>query len=241
MSPNLETALTRYQRRTGLKPDGYAAPDGPTVQQITAEAERGFSDTQARAELTSTSGNLVSLNHTDRLPETANAGPDSTAANADESQTARTDTPKKRKSQCGDIKNELHAAHEHMNRLSDKAHDKSIEIDNMRKAIAKVANLEKFVKQEVWDGAVGVFLRRVVPPVAVVHELKGDIERINTLSTLRNMRGQLQGLLNANKDLHDQIENQMETVERLKAEYTACLATVAPEDRSETAPGVPAS
>jgi chromosome segregation ATPase len=39
MSANLDTALTRYQRRTGLQPDGYAAPDGPTVQQIAAEAE----------------------------------------------------------------------------------------------------------------------------------------------------------------------------------------------------------
>jgi hypothetical protein len=39
MSANLDTALTRYQRRTGLQPDGYAAPGGPTIQQIAAAAE----------------------------------------------------------------------------------------------------------------------------------------------------------------------------------------------------------
>ena len=39
MSPNLDTAVTRYQRRTGLEPDGYVAPNGPTIQQIAAEAE----------------------------------------------------------------------------------------------------------------------------------------------------------------------------------------------------------
>jgi hypothetical protein len=38
MSPNLETALTRYQSRTGLKPDGYAAPGGPTIQRVNGEA-----------------------------------------------------------------------------------------------------------------------------------------------------------------------------------------------------------
>jgi hypothetical protein len=39
MSANLETALTRYQRRTGLKPDGVVAPDGPTIQRVNAEAD----------------------------------------------------------------------------------------------------------------------------------------------------------------------------------------------------------
>ena len=38
MSATLETALTRYQRRTGLKPDGVVAPDGPTIQRVNAEA-----------------------------------------------------------------------------------------------------------------------------------------------------------------------------------------------------------
>jgi peptidoglycan hydrolase-like protein with peptidoglycan-binding domain len=42
MSANLETAVTRYQRRTGLKPDGYVAPDGPTVQQIAAQADENI-------------------------------------------------------------------------------------------------------------------------------------------------------------------------------------------------------
>jgi peptidoglycan hydrolase-like protein with peptidoglycan-binding domain len=39
MNANLDTAVTRYQRRNGLKPDGVVTPDGPTIQQIAAEAE----------------------------------------------------------------------------------------------------------------------------------------------------------------------------------------------------------
>jgi peptidoglycan hydrolase-like protein with peptidoglycan-binding domain len=38
MSPNLETAVLRYQRRTGLDPDGYVVPDGPTIQRVNGEA-----------------------------------------------------------------------------------------------------------------------------------------------------------------------------------------------------------
>jgi murein L,D-transpeptidase YcbB/YkuD len=38
MSANLETAVTRYQRRTGLEPDGVVAPNGPTIQRVNAEA-----------------------------------------------------------------------------------------------------------------------------------------------------------------------------------------------------------
>ena len=39
MTANLETAVTRYQRRTGLNPDGVVAPDGPTIQRVNAEAD----------------------------------------------------------------------------------------------------------------------------------------------------------------------------------------------------------
>jgi peptidoglycan hydrolase-like protein with peptidoglycan-binding domain len=38
MSANLEAAVRRFQRRTGLKPDGYVAPDGPTIQRVNGEA-----------------------------------------------------------------------------------------------------------------------------------------------------------------------------------------------------------
>jgi hypothetical protein len=52
MSANLETALTRYQRRTGLNPDGVVAPDGPTIQRVNAEAaeftERAFSESASQ-------------------------------------------------------------------------------------------------------------------------------------------------------------------------------------------------
>jgi hypothetical protein len=38
MSANLENALTRYQRRTGLEPGGVVAPGGPTIQRVNGEA-----------------------------------------------------------------------------------------------------------------------------------------------------------------------------------------------------------
>jgi hypothetical protein len=48
MTANLENAVTRYQRRTGLNPDGVVAPDGPTLQRVNAEAaeftDRAFSE-----------------------------------------------------------------------------------------------------------------------------------------------------------------------------------------------------
>jgi hypothetical protein len=82
MSPNLDTAVTRYQRRTGLKPDGVVAPNGPTVQQIAAEAERGFSVTSAHAGPTPASGNVKSLSAPQDLLNTANAGREATTTRA---------------------------------------------------------------------------------------------------------------------------------------------------------------
>jgi hypothetical protein len=48
MSTGLDTALTRFQTRTGLKPDGYAAPVGPTIQRVNAETEAVHGEEESR-------------------------------------------------------------------------------------------------------------------------------------------------------------------------------------------------
>jgi hypothetical protein len=60
MSANLETALTRYQRRTGLKPDGVVAPDGPTIQRVNAETEAVNGEEKPRLQLIPRRQRLIS-------------------------------------------------------------------------------------------------------------------------------------------------------------------------------------
>ena len=241
MSPNLDTAVTRYQRRTGLKPDGVVAPDGPTIQQIAAEAERGFSVTSAHAGPTPASGNVKSLSAPQDLLNTPNAGREAATAKAGEAEIAKSQDTKKTERQCKEILDELNEAHDTLNRFSENARQKSIEIENMRKAISIVADLEDYIKQEVWDAAVGAIRRRLLIPFAIYYEIKGDIERIDKFRTLQSMRGRLQDLLNENSNLHDDIKHQTKTVERLKAKYNDCRAKPAPEDRHESVPDVPVS
>ncbi|MDZ7714266.1 MAG: peptidoglycan-binding domain-containing protein [Rhodovibrio sp.] len=197
MSANLETALTRYQRRTGLDPDGVAAPNGPTVQQIAAGAERGCSDTSARTDLTRMPVDHASLKGhrkacIELLTQVLRRRPLKPKSN----ETAKSDGANKRKSQCGNIRNELHAAHERLNDFSDNARDKSIEIESMRKAIAKVANLEEFgrtrsIGMPPWARCCGPFSR----PVAVAYDMPGDIVRITNTRDATRYQGRLQELL----------------------------------------------
>jgi hypothetical protein len=241
MTPNLETAVTRYQRRTGLNPDGVVAPNGPTVQQIAAEAERGFSDTPVHAEPTPASDDLKGPSAPQDLLKTANAGSEAATANAEENETVKSDGTKNARSQCKEILDDLNKAHDTLNGFSENARQKSVEIENMRKAISKVADLEDYIKQEVWDAAVGAIFRRFFVPFAIYYEIKGDIERIDKLRTLRSMRKRLQDLLDENSKIHDGIKHQTKKVERLRAKYNDCRAKPAHEDRNESVPDVPVS
>jgi predicted nuclease with TOPRIM domain len=240
MSANLETALTRYQHRTGLKPDGVVAPNGPTVQQIAAEAERGDPERSARAHVNDISENLADFQSTERLSEPAKKKAEhSNSAAILANNIAPTATDKKERD-CSGIQTNLHEAHQHANTLSDLAKTKSTEIRDLRQSIAEFANLEEFINEQMLGEAIERALRRS-PAGLIAFEIVDGIRNINTVKTAQNLTQRLQQLLDENALLHNDLEKQLEKVEQLRAKYNECLTRPAPEDGNETGPAVPTS
>ena len=240
MSANLDTALTRYQRRTGLKPDGVVAPGGPTVQQIAAEAERSSSGSLAQTQSTEITEELVPLQRAKELIEKSEIQPKNSGAAASQPNTAEVDPRKNRKRNCAAIQKKIHNAHKRVNARSEEAHAKSIEIQNIREVVAELANLEEFIKEQIWGEVVGRALRRY-PAAALVIEIVDGIKHVNTVKTADKLMDKLQKLLQENAALHDALEEEIQEPEQLKADYNECLAKPAPEDRNENSPVVPTS
>jgi hypothetical protein len=240
MSANLENAVTRYQRRTGLKPDAYVAPDGPTIQQIAEEAGRGSSGGPTQPQSTKITEDLAPLQGANGLTETSETQPILANTAASQAKTAEVDPRKERKRQCAAIQKEIHNAHKRVNSWSEQARAKSIEIQNVREAIAELANLEKFIKEQVWGEVVGRALRRY-PAAALVIEVVDGIKNVNTVRSADKLMNQLQKLLRENAGLHDALDEEIQELEQLKADYNECLAKPAPEDRNENSPAVPTS
>jgi hypothetical protein len=192
MSANLDTALTRYQRRTGLQPDGYVAPDGPTVQQIAAEAEAG-----------------VNKALTQNTPEITNQNADAAGPDPAQTEPENWEKPASESAACRKAKVDFVNFSDNLEGARSQLKEEQQRLASVEQALQEISEGgSKGLLEKTLDSFITHVLKRFGLAGLIVYAIyKGEkiIDRGATMGNLRNRR----------KGLQDEVEIQKKRVQTI--------------------------
>jgi hypothetical protein len=219
MSANLETALTRYQRRTGLKPDGVVAPGGPTVQQIAAEAEanveKGFGESETFERLPASNQETEDLQKDDP-----------TAGNPEAWEEPPSESPA-----CQQAKVDMVNFSDNLEAARDQLQEEQKRLENVEEALREIQHGRS---RGLAERAMDRLIRRVLVRLGLVGLIvyviyKGEqiIDRAATMDKLNDRRTSLQNEVEIQKQ---RVQEHLKKVEDARdRKLTHCGRNVLPE------------
>jgi hypothetical protein len=219
MSTGLDTALTRFQTRTGLKTDGYAAPKGPTVQQIAAEAEAG-----------------VTKGFAQRAPGEAAPGsdqpaPDLPPSDPMESEPETWEKPPSESAACEQAKVDFVNFSANLEAARDQLQEEQKRLENVEQALREVSQgRSRGLAEKVFDRLIAAILRRLGLAGLIVYVIIKGERVIDRISTTNNLRSRRQSLKNEIEIQKEEVQERLEKVEEARdRKLTHCGRNVLPE------------
>jgi hypothetical protein len=223
MSANLDTAVTRYQRRIGLNPDGVVAPDGPTVQQIAAEAE---ADKGAQLRETAESEKTVKTAPT--VERSSSPPSEGTASNSEATEANR---------QPAESKACLQAKKDHLNAQADLEDRKQNlasfqeRVENINEAIKEIATgQDETMTEAALDAFIKGVLRRFGLYGFIAYFVYEAVKRVDQYATIENLRSAREAQKREIEIIKSEIESFKNAMsDARKRKLTHCGRNVLPE------------
>jgi hypothetical protein len=221
MSATLENAVTRYQRRTGLKPDGYVAPDGPTVQQIAAEANKG-------AQLRETTESEKTVKNAPTVERPSSLASERTSSDSEDTERNQ---PPAESNACQQAKKDHLIAKEKVEDLERDLTSTQNRIDNINQAIREIATGQD---QTLTEAALEEFIKAVLRRFGlygfIVYVVYETVKRVDQYATIENLRSEREAQERQAQTIKDEIESAKEVMsEARKRKLTHCGRNVLPE------------